>query len=182
MKAKTILYLFFAALLTLSCTGESIKLTYSNQATKIDDYVKKQLEDNPERRAVITDGIVRLVEVEGEGDGLQEDGTVSFLYAGYDFSAYSISSSKLFATNSPDIAQEAKWAISDSTLLGEKIVSLKDNILIEGLQKGLVGVREGEECYIIFPGDRAFGKNTLGTIPAYAPLAYHFWINKIENF
>lgn len=182
MKAKTIVYLFFAVLLTLSCTGESVKLTYSTQASKIDDYVKKQLEDNPDRRAVITDGIVRLVEVEGEGEELQEDGTVSFLYAGYDFSSYSITSGKLFATNSPDIAQEAKWAISDSTLLGEKIVNLKDRILIDGLQKGLVGVKEGEECYVIFPGDRAFGKNTLGTIPAYAPLAYHFWIIKIENF
>ena len=182
MKTKTIVYLFLVALAFISCTGESVKLAYSNQAEKIDNYVKKELEKNPEKRAVVNNGIVRLVEVEGEGEELQEDGTVSFLYAGYDFSNFSITNSKLFATNSPDIAREAKWEISDSTLLGEKIVSLKDNILIEGLQKGLVGVREGEECYIIFPGDRAFGENTLGTIPAYAPLAYHFWIKKIENF
>lgn len=169
-------------MISLSCTGESVRLTYSNQADRIDDYVKRQLEANPDMRAVVNNGIVRLVESEGEGEELKENGTVRFLYAGYDFSSFSISNNNLFATNSTVVAEEAGWNISDSTLFGEKTISLAEKALIDGLQKGLVGVKENEVCCIIFPGDRGFGGKALGTIPAYAPLAYRFWIEKIENF
>ena len=181
MRAKRIVYLLIAILSLQACTSESLRLTYSNQDSKIDTYVQSQLSSNPDMRAEYYDGIVRLVIAEGEGEALESDGAVAFLYAGYDFSSSSMSGSSLFATNNEEVASAAGWATTDESLYGVTIVDLSTTQLIEGLQKGLVGVKGGEECVILFSGEHAFGKKGLGTIPANAPLAYHFWISEIEN-
>ncbi|MDO5442790.1 MAG: FKBP-type peptidyl-prolyl cis-trans isomerase, partial [Bacteroidia bacterium] len=103
------------------------------------------------------------------------------LYAGYDFTGGSISNSKLFATNSMDFALSAKWSLSDSTVFAPLTVNLADKGVIEGLRLGLEGVKEGEECYILFSGKLAFGKEKNGTIPANSPLAFRVWVQNVEN-
>lgn len=181
MKAKRVVYLLIAMLSLSACTSESLRLAYSNQDVKIDNYVNSQLQDNPEMRVEYCDGAVRLVIEEGEGEALKSDGTVAFLYAGYNFSSASMKSSDMFATNNIDVANAAKWNITDSTLFDLAIVDLAEKQLVEGLQKGMVGVKGGEECVVLFSGKYAYGKKTLGTIPANAPIAFHLWINEIEN-
>ena len=60
-------------------------------------------------------------------------------------------------------------------------IDLTDKDVLDGLRYGLEGVREGEECYILFSGKYAFGKSKIGTIPANAPLAFRIWVQKVEN-
>lgn len=170
----------FAAILACACTSESLQLTYSNQDQKIEAFVKKQVESNPGARAEYTGGVVRLVLAEGEGEALESGGTVSMYYAGYNFSSGSISDNALFATNNSDVAKAAKWELSGDPSFDPIVLDMTEN-LIEGLKTGLVGVRRGEECYILFSGKHAFGKVPVGTIPAKAPLAFHIWVNDIEN-
>lgn len=169
-----------AAMMVCSCTSESLQLIYSNQDQKIESFVEKQLSSNPDARAEYSGGVVRVVLTEGEGDALKSNGTVSMYYAGYDFSSGSLSDKALFATNNENIAKAAKWELSGDPSFEPVIIDMNDNLL-EGLKTGLIGVRRGEECYILFSGKHAFGKVSVGTIPANAPLAYHIWVNDIEN-
>ena len=53
--------------------------------------------------------------------------------------------------------------------------------LIEGLRKGLIGVKGGEECEIMFSGQYAFGDNEFGTIPANSALLYYIWVEAVSN-
>jgi len=179
-RIKTLLHII-SALAIASCTKSSLDLSYSQQAEKIDSYVTSQLEAHPDYRAEYTDGIVRLVIAEGEGDFLKKDGHVAFRYEGYDFSNSSISTSTLFATNKIDVARQAGWDTADSTRFEIFETDLKDSGLIEGLRKGLQGVRAGEDCYIIFSGKFGFGNKHIGTIPANSPLSYRIQVTSIDN-
>ena len=113
-------------------------------------------------------------------DTLRSGGTVSFYYAGYTLSGASVSSSNLFATNHQRTANSAGWKLSDTTAFKIQTLTL-DNKLLEGLQRGLEGVRNQDECYILFSGKYAFGPRKQGTIPARSALVYHIWVNSISN-
>lgn len=169
--------LMLLAVIAASCKKEERELMFANQESKIESFVTKSLSDGSAVRVEYNGGSVRLVLTEGDDVDLNARGRVTFLYAGYNFTSGSISSSNMFATNNPDM----KWNVSDSTVFQPFSVDMADNDLIEGLRSGLVGVKSGEECYIIFSGKYGLGKNRLGTIPANAPLAYHLWIQNVEN-
>ena len=164
-------------LATVACKKEERELMYTNQETKIETFVNKCLSDSSAVRVEYNGGSVRLVLTEGSDVDLNARGKVTFLYAGYDFSSGSISQANMFTTNNPDLS----WNVSDSTVFQPVNVDMTQGSLMEGLQNGLIGVRAGEECYILFSGKYGLGKNKLGTIPANAPLAFHLWIQNVEN-
>jgi FKBP-type peptidyl-prolyl cis-trans isomerase len=60
-------------------------------------------------------------------------------------------------------------------------INITDADLINGLKKGLEGVRAGEECEIIFSGKYGFGNNTFGMIPAKSALLYKIWVVSVTN-
>ena len=101
-------------------------------------------------------------------------------YAGYIFSN-GYSSSSIFATNHASTAKAAGWELTGMDYENGTVVDLSDKNLIEGLRKGLVGVRPSEECYIIFPAEYGMGDKSVGTIPAGSPLIYRVWVIDIEN-
>ena len=53
--------------------------------------------------------------------------------------------------------------------------------MVTGLRNGLVGVKGGEECYILFSGKYGFGNKQSGTIPANSALVYHVWVESLSN-
>ena len=171
-----------AVLLTsASCTKQSREMVYSSQETKIEAFVTKHLETTPDARVVYNGGSVRIVLSEGSGVELTARGKAAIDFAGYNFSSGSISSQNLFATNNYDFAMSSHWDLSDESVYEPLTVDLTDSNTIDGLRSGLEGVREGEECYILFSGKHAFGKNKNGTIPANSPLAFRVWVRTIEN-
>ena len=178
---KFVIAAALAVLAAVSCTKESREMMYSGQEDKIQSFVDEQIKSNPDMKVVHNGGSVRLVLSEGEGTELTARGKVEILYAGYDFSGGSINSSKLFATNNYDFAMSSSWELSDEEAYEPLTLDLTDDNIIEGLRAGLNGVREREECYILFSGKYAFGKDKNGTIPANSPLAFRIWVTGIEN-
>ena len=183
MKPVRLFLLLLLVLLPAGCVKQQIDNYYANQESVIDNFVSK----NDHLRVVYSDGVVRMVVAEAgntvvSADSLSADGVVSFYYAGYTLQkSSSVSNSNLFATNNRIIAESAKWALSDSTSFDIKTVKLDESDLLEGLKRGLRGVRSGEECYILFTAKYGFGNHASGTIPAKSTLAYHIWVESISN-
>lgn len=130
-------------------------------------------------RVVYNNGSTRLVWDEGTGPMLDADGSVSFYYAGYTFSG-SISKQNLFVTNHQETAEASNFALSDPDYELYEI-NLGETELIEGLKNGLVGVRAGERCDILFSGKYAFGNTIFGIIPANSALAFQIWVVGVSN-
>jgi FKBP-type peptidyl-prolyl cis-trans isomerase len=86
----------------------------------------------------------------------------------------------LFSTNHEATAVAAKWNLTDPdyNLLE---INLNDARLLEGVRNGLIGVRAGEECEILFSGKYGFGNTTFGIIPANSALAFKIWVVSVSN-
>ena len=169
-----------------ACTKEAVQMAYDKQETNIASFVTAQLKSDKNAKVTYKDGVVRVTlhdTLTREGllaDTLHTGGTVSFYYAGYTLTSASVSSSNLFATNHKKTADAAGWQLSDTTAFHIQTLTLDDKLL-EGLQRGLEGVRNQDECYILFSGKYAYGSRVQGTIPARSALVYHIWVNSISN-
>ncbi len=183
MKPVRLSLLLLLVLLPVGCVKQQMENYYATQESVIDNFVSK----NEHLRVVYADGAVRMVVAEADGtaasaDSLAADGVISFYYAGYLLQkSASVNNNNLFATNNRIIAESAKWALSDSTSFDIKTVKLDESDLLDGLKRGLRGVRSGEECYILFTAKYGFGNHASGTIPAKSTLAYHIWVESISN-
>ena len=124
-------------------------------------------------------GANRLVTKEGEGEELQRNGFVSFYYAGYKFSG-SFSAANLFVTNHQATAEQSGWNLTDADYQIYEI-NLADAKLVQGLKDGLLGVKAGEECEILFSGKYGFGNEKFGIIPANSALLYKIWVVGVAN-
>lgn len=184
MKNKSFI-LILICLSMISCVKEQLETTYNKQEDQIDKYItKNMIVTNDEGitdtlRVIRNGGSNRLVTVEGTGEELKADGHVGFYYAGYTFNG-SISTSGMFVTNHQATAEQAGWNLTDAdyTLMEINITRTE---LIEGLRKGLTGVRAGEECEIIFSGKYGFGNKSFGMIPAKSALLYKIWVVSVTN-
>ena len=169
-----------------ACNKEAVQMAYDKQETNIANFVEAQLKADKTATVTYKDGVVRVVlhdTLHREGlmaDTLRSGGTVSFYYAGYTLSGASVSSSNLFATNHKKTADAAGWKLSDTTAFHIQTLTLEDRLL-PGLQRGLEGVRNQDECYILFSGKYAYGSHAQGTIPAKSALVYHIWVESISN-
>ena len=167
-------------ILSSSCTKELREQEYGKQEKLIESFVKSLQSRNPDCRVFHQGGSTRITLAEGEGVEVTASGKAVIRYALYDFSSGSASTNTLVATNASDSATTAGWELTDKEYSALEI-QLSDKDILTGLRNGLEGVRQGEECWILFSGKYAFGKSKVGTIPANAPLAYHVWVETIEN-
>lgn len=130
-------------------------------------------------RVVYNGGSTRLVWTEGSGPMLEPEGSVSFYYAGYTFKG-SIDKNNLFVTNHQATAESSNFILTDPDYSLYEI-NLGETELIEGLRDGLIGVRAGEQCDILFSGKHAFGNSVFGIIPANSALAFKIWVIGVSN-
>lgn len=188
-----------------SCVKDKLEETYSRQETQIDTYLTRNRvvkrdsiqiiitpnADDPTKNdttkvkvewedtldVVYNNGAARLIKTEGTGPELTENGAVSFYYAGYIFSS---SPSTLFATNHRETAEGAKFELTDADyeLIEADMTKAR---MIDGLRNGLIGVRSGEECEIVFSGKYGFGDEIFGTIPVNSALLYKIWVVGVSN-
>lgn len=204
MKNKIILLLILC-MSAASCVKDKLEETYSRQETQIDTYLTRNRivkrdsiqiiitpnADDPTKNdttkvkvewedtldVVYNNGAARLIKTEGTGPELTENGAVSFYYAGYIFSS---SPSTLFATNHRETAEGAKFELTDADyeLIEADMTKVR---MIDGLRNGLIGVRSGEECEIVFSGKYGFGDEIFGTIPVNSALLYKIWVVGVSN-
>lgn len=130
-------------------------------------------------RVVYSNGSTRLVKKEGTGPELKANGSVSFYYAGYTFSG-SINKAGLFVTNHQQTAESSGLNLTDPDYSLYEI-NMSETELIKGLHFGMIGVKAGEECEILFNGKDAFGNSTFGMIPANSALAFQIWVVSVSN-
>jgi FKBP-type peptidyl-prolyl cis-trans isomerase len=181
MKPSFVLAILLPFITLLSCSKEEENSVYDSQETRISTFVDNQLESDPTYSVVYSEKATKLIVKEGDGDQLSSSGTISFFYAGYAFTGTTINSDNLFATNDKETSDGIGWNLSDSTAFNVLTINLSDSNLIEGLRSALPGVKSGEECYILFSGKYGYGKRKIGTIPAKCALAYHIWVESINN-
>ena len=140
-----------------SCVKQKLEVEYTNQENKIDSYVTKTKKDT--MTVSYNGGSTRLTLKQGTGEALEQNGAVSFYYAGYVFNG-SITESNLFGTNHKATAEKARWDLTDADYSIYE-TDLTDARLLEGVRNGLKGVRAGEECEILFTGKYGFGNTTF---------------------
>ena len=172
------------AILT-SCVKEQLEVTYNKQEDQIDSYITKNMTvknasgGSDTLRVVRNGGSNRLIKVEGTGEELKADGHVGFYYAGYIFEG-SVNPANLFVTNHQATAEQSGLKLTDPdySLLE---INITESDLLDGLRKGLTGVRAGEECEILFSGKYGFGNRGFGMIPAKSALLYKIWVVSVTN-
>lgn len=174
---RNILATALIAIVSCSCVKEKLEMTYNKQEDSIDKYISSNLKED--RTVTYNNGSTRLTLVQGEGEELESDGTIAFYYAGYIFKG-SVNSANMFATNHEETATAAKWVLTDPEYIPLE-VNLKDGELLEGVRSGLLGVKAGEECEILFCGKYGFGNSTFGMIPANSALAFKIWVVSVSN-
>ncbi len=184
MIRKSLIALAAATLiLSASCNKESIKSMYASQETMIETILNNLLSADEEGTMYVVGngGSQRLVVVEGEGEPLTASGTVSFMYEAYTIPSTSISASNLFATNVFETAKSAGRDTTDLSVFEPVTEKLSDKNLVKGLHNGIIGVKAGEECFILFSGKYGFGGSGMGTVPSHAALAYHLKITDVSQ-
>ena len=166
-----------------SCVKEKLQLTYTNQEAKIDQYINSNKYTNSSKtdslRVVYNGGSTRLVMTEGTGEELNSNGTVAIYYAGYVFNG-SKSKTNLFITNHEDTAKSAGWTLTDENF-DIFMIKMGETRLLEGLKSGLLGVKGGEHCQILFSGEYGFGNEEFGIIPTNSALLYEIWVEAVSN-
>lgn len=168
-------------MLSPSCGKTETENAYSQQDKNIESIVSSLAPEGSGATVEYFDGSVRVTVKQGEGEALEDNGSVSFYYAGHCVNSSSLSSGNMFVTNSKEIAESAQWTVSDTTMFKVSTVDLSGDKLVKGLRKGIVGVKSGDECYILFNGKNGFGKHKTGTVPGNSALAYHLWITDVTN-
>ena len=180
MRELTVISLVIMTLLS-SCGDKQLETTYDRQESDIESIITNLTGSTGNAMVERNGGSVRVTVVEGEGAPLDEKGAVAFYYAGYYISGGSLSSSTVFATNYETFAQSIRWSLSDTTAFDIMTVRLGEDEIVEGLRNGIIGVKGGEECYVMFNGRHGFGKRKISNIPPNAALAFHLWIKSVSN-
>ena len=175
-KTNRIIAVIALALSLTSCIGAKLEQSYNNQESKIDSYITSK---GDQYRSVRSGGANRLILKEGEGEELTSKGFVSFYYAGYTFSG-SFNASGLFVTNHQATAEQANWNLTEDDYEIYEI-SMTDARLIPGIRDGLLGVKAGEECEILFSGKYGFGNEKFGIIPANSAQLWKIWVVGVSN-
>lgn len=174
-----------AILLLCGCTKQAIQATYDKQETTIDNLVQSILNRDEGATVEYLSGAVRIRlsdSVSTDADlGLEEGGKVTFYYGGYVITSASLSSSNLFATNLEELAAASGWNGVDESMFGPETVTVGKGELVPGLEKGLVGVKKGDDCIILFSGKYGWGNHARGTVPARSALAYQIWVTDVTN-
>ena len=183
MKKALLIACALAAVLAGACSKQALKVTYDKQITYIEGFISAQMKADTNATLTRNEGAYRLTlhdTLDVNRDSLRMGGRVSLYYACYVLSSSSVSNSNLVATNKQDIATAAGWNLTNTSQFKLDTLTL-DGTLLNGFRMGLQGVQPKDEAYILFTGEYGYGKQERGTIPAKSALAYHIWIEKIDN-
>lgn len=168
-----------AVFLALSCGKASREATYASQETKIASYIESATKTEGVT-FVNNEGVYRVIYAEGTGEALQASGVVSFYYAAYIFTG-SKSISNLIATNHKETAETAGWDTSDASRFEALTVGVAEADFVEGLKRGIIGVKADQHADVVFSGRYGFGDKIYGKVPAHSALLYEIWVVAVTN-
>lgn len=176
-KADSIVWMlavFAVSLGVFSCQKEDLKSTIANQDKEIERFVNSLA--GMDYRIERYEGIVRAVVEEGSGEEAQDGDSLHLIYSGYIFSG---GPGTLFATNDTTMVDNTTFFPASPA---PERICLGRTPLIEGLAKGLKGVKKGEHCYIFFSAKYGFYNTIVYSVPKLSPLFYDIAVeNVIKN-
>lgn len=121
---------------------------------------------------------------------------VEFYYEAYSFTTNlnlapgNYNPQLIFATNRPETLDflcnpgtTNTFAAWDRTLWDSAptVATVGSTTLVEGVSKGLPGLREGDHVWLVFASDLGFGEKELGTVGRNQILAYRIYIEKVTK-
>ena len=166
---KRIVIAIFALLAMVSCTKEDRNNTIVNQEESIDRYISSLTDVRVARNG----GSNRIVYTEGSGSETAAAGdSIKFYYAGYIFSN---GKGQLFATNNQQVASERGFPLEEGI---KKCILSKGN-LVAGLAEGLIGVKAGEKCDVVFSAKYGYDNTVVYNVPKMSPLIFEVWVEEI---
>lgn len=165
------LILFF---IPLSCAKEEQLNLMSQQESAIDKYVNTLTNSG----VVVEDGVWRVVMEEGSGTTEAVAGDSLLI----NYAAYIFNSGKgdLYDTNVKSVANEAGLEM-DFDLLQPRWVVVGKGKLLTGMDRGLISVKKGERCYVIFSARHGFGNTQIGLVPKMSPLLIEVWVVDVKK-
>jgi FKBP-type peptidyl-prolyl cis-trans isomerase len=162
--------LFIVGFSVYSCTSEDEQTTLTTEIDAIDTYVNTFIDAG--NNVTINGGSSRIVKTEGSGNVVEKGDSVYFNYAGYIFSS---GLGTIFDTNIDSLSSVLGIDVYNRGFDNGKVVAGKGE-LVKGLDLGIIGAKEGEYSYIVFPSDLGYGNTTNGIIPKMSSLIYEIWI------
>ena len=165
---KKIITAIFALIIMVSCTKEDRNNTIVNQEESIDRYITSLSDVRVARNG----GSNRIVYTEGQGEEAAAGDSIKFYYAGYIFSG---GKGALFATNNPEVAQANSFPVSG----GAFECILGQGTLVSGLDSGLIGVKAGEKCDVVFSAKYGYNNTVVYNVPKMTPLIFEVWVEDI---
>jgi FKBP-type peptidyl-prolyl cis-trans isomerase len=161
---------FFLAFFTLSSCKKTLEeeRTYSENRS-IESFLAKN-----NWKFTNEDGIYHVVRVKSYGYQVAKGDTIEFWYIGYTLEG------KVFDTN---IKSEAKTAELDTLIRSFDPITTIAGMgkLIDGLDDGLLHMREGEYATILFSSSFGFGDNAMGPVESWSPIAYDVVLIKVNG-
>lgn len=157
----------------LSCAKEDKNIQIANQESMIDKYIQNL---GDKYQVVRNSGSNRVIVTPGTGtETLEKGDSLYYYYSGYIF----VSSGKgtIFVTNRAEDA--AKFNIEPLPGLGPAKIKFGEESMVSGLSNGLVGVKAGENCNIIFSAQYGYYDSVVGVVPSLSPLFYDIIIERI---
>ena len=165
---KKFITALFALIIMVSCTKEDRNNTIVNQEESIDRYITSLSDVRVARNG----GSNRIVYTEGQGEEAAAGDLIRFYYAGYIFSG---GKGTLFATNNPEVAEANSFPVSG----GAVECVLGPGALVSGLDAGLVGVKAGEKCDVVFSAKYGYNNTVVYNVPKMTPLIFEVWVEDI---
>ena len=153
---KRLTYILSAILLLTACESE-YQTALAEQEGYIADYIEANYSDY---EVVLNEGVNRIIISEGSGSPAEEGDRISIYCAGY-----------TFGSSGP---QEQFTELDFSFTLGE-------DSMIEGLEKGLTGVKRGESCIILFSADYGYGNSAVGIVPEATALIFSVYVSSVTK-
>ena len=160
--------ILFLGLVLMSCAKQDREITLINQEADIDRYITSLGENVT---SVRNGGSVRVINNQGVGEEAVAGDSVYFYYAGYIFNN---GPQALFDTNNKEVADKNSFDTN-----GEIKKGVIGRGFISGLNTGLVGVKEGEVCNIIFSAKYGYNNDIVYNVPKLSPLFFEIWIERI---
>ena len=165
-----------ASVAMCACAKQDREVTISQQEANIDSYIASMQDNYPVTRnngsnriTLNEDSIAVNAPVIEKGD------SVYMNYAGYIFNNRK---GDLFDTNIMSTALEEGFQLTEATYQVKGIVA-GDPDIIQGLNKGLEGAREGESCEILFSAKYGYYNSFVYNIPKMSALLYEIEIVKV---
>jgi FKBP-type peptidyl-prolyl cis-trans isomerase len=160
MKRKYI-YILMLPLLLVACTAESLKDQLSRQEQSFENYINSLINrDLLKADSVFNiDGVYRLVLISGEGREATPGDSVIFHYRAFNFN-------------------DARQPYDSTGLYPEKGI-LGIGYYMNGLEKGLSGMKTNEYAEILLTGAQAYGNMGMGILPSYVPVKFEIQMLRV---